>query len=48
MWIQIYHINEFLFAGEKALKKAEKKLKQYQYSSNIASKIKQEKHSGII
>jgi len=46
MWIQIYHINEFLFAGD--LKKAEKKLKQYQYSSNIASKIEQEKHSGII
>jgi len=39
MCIQIYHINEFLFADD--LKKAENKLKQYQYSSDIASEIEQ-------
>jgi len=39
MCIQIYHINEFLFADD--LKKAENKLKQCQYSSDIASEIEQ-------
>lgn len=39
MCIQIYNINEFLFADD--LKKAKTKLKQCQYSSDIASEIEQ-------